>query len=196
MGTQPKFDTWRACGPENRISQAGPAIVVEHNGARSARRAARARIVSACAFTANERQSRLQLTQHEVREPRMRCWGHCGRELCYFRALAYLDRWRAFEQLGQVRQNSNRARSSRAWFGASESVRAESSRTASHGRHPSRLLKIFHHMTPPRCACPNKARSKGKVETVKERTRRKETGFITAMSQAAHAQTHHRTTHC
>lgn len=91
MGTQPKFDTWRACGPENRISQAGPAIVVEHNGARSARRAARARIVSCCTFAENKRQSRVQLTQHEVRKPRMRCWGYCGRELEYFEGLAYLD---------------------------------------------------------------------------------------------------------
>ena len=97
MGTQPNFGTWRACGPENRFSQAGPAIVVERHAARSARRSALDRIISGCAFTKNERHSRLQLTQHKVREPRMRCWGHCGRELCYFRALAYLVRMTRIE---------------------------------------------------------------------------------------------------
>ena len=109
MEIEPNFMAWGHGGPEISNFPSAPHPRSLRSAARCARRAALERVIFGCAFTKNERQSRLQLTQHEVREPRMRCWGYCGRELCYFRALAYLDRWRAFERLGQVRQNSNRA---------------------------------------------------------------------------------------
>ena len=88
---EPKSTAWGHGGPENRIFPHLGALAHLRIGARCARRSALERVSSCCTFAENKRQSRVQLTQHEVRKPRMRCWGYCGRELEYFEGLAYLD---------------------------------------------------------------------------------------------------------
>ena len=91
VGTEPNFVTWGDYGPENRTSPRAPTPRSLHSAARCARRTALERASSCCTFAKNKRQSRVQLTQHAARKPRMRCWGYCGRELEYFEGLAYLD---------------------------------------------------------------------------------------------------------
>ena len=79
VGTEPNFVTWGDYGPENRTSPRAPTPRSLHSAARCARRTALERASSCCTFAKNKRQSRVQLTQHAARKPRMRCWGYCGR---------------------------------------------------------------------------------------------------------------------